>query len=77
MRCAVINCVLYILLDYKHELIKNIITDNKRVNVTVKDLGQATGTQRQTSIILLKMHDDYTELYDSLWNEVKSLPLPI
>jgi len=43
----------------------------------VKDLGQAIGTQRQTCIVMLKPHADYRELYDTLWNEIKSLPLPI
>jgi len=43
----------------------------------VQDLGQAIGSQRQTCIVMLKPHEDYKQLYDSLWQDIKSLPLPL
>ncbi|XP_033756992.1 H/ACA ribonucleoprotein complex subunit 2-like protein [Pecten maximus] len=41
------------------------------------DLGSACGSKRPTCMVMIKPHDDYRELYDECFGEVKDLPLPI
>ncbi|XP_060075498.1 H/ACA ribonucleoprotein complex subunit 2-like protein [Ylistrum balloti] len=41
------------------------------------DLGSACGSKRPTCMVMIKPHDDYWDLYDECFGEVKDLPLPI
>lgn len=43
----------------------------------LKGLGGACGSHRQTCAVMIKSHEDYKDLYDSLYADVKSLPLPL
>lgn len=42
-----------------------------------EDLGSACGSHRQTCAIMIKSHEEYKDIYDACFEEVKSLPLPI
>ncbi|XP_009079456.1 PREDICTED: H/ACA ribonucleoprotein complex subunit 2, partial [Acanthisitta chloris] len=41
------------------------------------DLGAAGGSKRPTSVILIKPHEEYQEIYDECLEEVSALPLPL
>ncbi|XP_013407087.1 H/ACA ribonucleoprotein complex subunit 2-like protein [Lingula anatina] len=42
-----------------------------------EDLGAACGSRRPTCMVMVKPHEDYNDLYQELFNEVKGLPLPL
>ena len=43
---------------------------------TGKDLGTALGVKRSTLVVLIRSHEDFKELYDECYEEVKLLPPP-
>ncbi|XP_041368732.1 H/ACA ribonucleoprotein complex subunit 2-like protein [Gigantopelta aegis] len=40
------------------------------------DLGSACGSKRQTCMLLIKSHEDYQDIYDEAFEDLKSLPAP-
>ncbi|CAG2251741.1 H/ACA ribonucleoprotein complex subunit 2-like protein [Mytilus edulis] len=42
-----------------------------------EDLGTACGSKRQTCMVMIKPNDEYRQLYDECYEQVKELPLPI
>jgi len=43
---------------------------------TGKDLGVAMGVKRCCLVVLIRPHEDYQELYDEMFEEIKLLPPP-
>ena len=43
----------------------------------LQDLGAACGSRRPTCMVMVKQHDDYTDLYDECADDVKGMPMPI
>ena len=41
------------------------------------DLGSAMGVKRASVMILVRPHDEYKELYDECYEEMKHLPVPL
>ncbi|KAI0239607.1 H/ACA ribonucleoprotein complex subunit 2-like protein [Lamellibrachia satsuma] len=42
-----------------------------------EDLGAACGSRRPTCMVMVKQHDDYTDLYNECADDVKGMPMPI
>merc|ERR1711976_545832 len=42
-----------------------------------EDLGAACGSRRPTCMVMVRAHDDYQDLYDECFSDVKALPLPV
>nr|QBH73543.1 putative NHP2 protein [Isotomurus palustris] len=43
---------------------------------TGRDIGVAMGVKRCSLVVLIKSHEDYSDLYDDVVEEVKLLPIP-
>ena len=41
-----------------------------------EDLGTACGSKRQTCMVMIKPNDEYRQLYDECYEQVKALPIP-
>ncbi|KAK3095611.1 hypothetical protein FSP39_016645 [Pinctada imbricata] len=42
-----------------------------------QDLGSALGGNKSSCILMIKQHEDYKELYNECYTEIKDLPIPI
>ena len=43
----------------------------------MQDLGAACGSHRPTCMVMVKLHEDYTDLYNECTDDVKGMPLPM